>query len=86
MSSMITTTSWVKRGIAAQFPTKYVIDEAEMGRISKLARMQLEDAKEDMSAAQDGKMEEQEEEAQADDTMEEDSEEKPSATGTDAKT
>lgn len=52
MSSMITTTAWVRRGVAAQFPTKYEIDEEEMNRISKLARMQLEDAKEDMNAAQ----------------------------------
>jgi len=81
MSSMITTTSWVKRGVAAQFPTKYVIDEAEMGRISKLARMQLEDAKEDMSAAQEGKMDEGEED---DDAMEDDSEEKPVKNGADA--
>jgi periodic tryptophan protein 1 len=78
---MITTTSWVKRGVAAQFPTKYVIDEAEMGRISKLARMQLEDAKEDMSAAQDGKADEEEEN---DDVMDDDSEEKPVKNGTDA--
>lgn len=53
MSSMITTTTWVRRGVAAQFPTKYEIDEEEMGRISKLARMQLEDAKEDLSAAKE---------------------------------
>ncbi|CAG7970992.1 unnamed protein product [Penicillium salamii] len=82
MSSMITTTSWVKRGVAAQFPTKYVIDEAEMSRISKLARMQLEDAKEDMSAAQDSKMDEEE---QAGDAMDDDSEEKPSTESAPAK-
>jgi hypothetical protein len=58
MSSMITTTAWVRRGVAAQFPTKYEIDEAEMNRISKLARMQLEDAKEGLSAAQDEAMDE----------------------------
>ena len=51
---MITTTTWVRRGAAAQFPTKYEIDEAEMDRISKLARMELEGAKEDLEAAQDG--------------------------------
>ncbi|KAL2868691.1 rRNA-processing protein PWP1 [Aspergillus lucknowensis] len=51
--SMITTSAWVRRGVAAQFPTKYEIDEEEMNRISKLARMQLEDAREDLSAAQD---------------------------------
>ncbi|KAJ5819903.1 rRNA processing protein Pwp1 [Penicillium riverlandense] len=58
MSSMITTTAWVRRGVAAQFPTKYEIDEEEMGRISKLARMQLEDAQEDLNAAQEGQAEE----------------------------
>ncbi|KAI9043793.1 rRNA-processing protein PWP1 [Aspergillus affinis] len=52
--SMITTTGWVRRGVAAQFPTKYEIDEEEMGRISELARMQLEDAKGDLKAAQEG--------------------------------
>lgn len=52
---MITTSTWVRRGMAAQFPTKYEIDENEMSRISKLARMQLEDAKGDLGAAQEGK-------------------------------
>lgn len=54
MSSMITTSTWVRRGVAAQFPTKYEIDEEEMGRISKLARMQLEDAQTDLNAAREG--------------------------------
>lgn len=83
MSSMITTTSWVKRGVAAQFPTKYVIDEAEMGRISELARIQLEDAKQDMSAAQDGKMDEDSDKEE--DVMEDGSEEKPSTSSSEAK-
>lgn len=51
---MITTSTWVRRGVAAQFPAKYEIDEEEMNRISKLAREQLEDAREDLSAAQEG--------------------------------
>lgn len=55
MSSMITTSTWVRRGVAAQFPTKYEIDEEEMGRISELARMQLEDAQGDLNAAREGK-------------------------------
>lgn len=81
MSSMITTTAWVRRGVAAQFPTKYEIDEEEMNRISKLARMQLEEAQGDLEAAREGKdhdgetmEEDQKEEAQ--DAMEDDSEEK----------
>ena len=46
--SMITATSWVPRGHAAAFPTKYVFDEEEYGRIAKLAKLQLEDAEEDL--------------------------------------
>jgi len=53
MSSMITTTTWVRRGVAAQFPTKYEIDEEEMERISKLARMQLEEAQGGLKAARE---------------------------------
>lgn len=83
MSSMITTTAWVRRGVAAQFPTKYEIDEAEMGRISKLARMQLEDAKEGLSAAQDEAMDEDGKDGAAD-TMDDDSEKK-TKEGTDSK-
>lgn len=50
---MITTTTWVRRGVAAQFPTKYEIDEEEMERISKLARMQLEEAQGGLKAARE---------------------------------
>lgn len=53
--SMITTAAWVRRGVAAQFPTKYEIDEEEMDRISKLARIQLEGAREDLQAAKEEK-------------------------------
>lgn len=51
--SMITATTWVPRGFAAPFPTRYNVDEAEFDRISKLARLQLDDAKEDLEEAQD---------------------------------
>lgn len=46
--SMITASTWVPRGFAAQFPTKYDVDEKELARISKLAKLQLEDAKSDL--------------------------------------
>lgn len=59
MSSMITTSTWVRRGVAAQFPIKYDINEEEMDRISKLARMQLEDAQGDLKAAREGKVSEE---------------------------
>ena len=50
--SMITATAWVPRGYAAAFPTKYVFDEDEYGRIAKLAKLQLDDAEEDLEEAQ----------------------------------
>ena len=50
--SMTLATTWVRRGVAAQFPVKYEVDETELGRISKLARLQLEDAQEDLNTAQ----------------------------------
>lgn len=61
---MITTTTWVPRGFAAPFPTKYTFDEEEFERIAKLAKLQLDDAKEDLEDAQeeDEKAEEEEEE------------------------
>lgn len=53
--SMITATTWVPRGYAAPFPNKYVFDEDEYERISKLAKLQLDDAKEDLEDAQNAK-------------------------------
>lgn len=49
--SMITATAWVPRGFAAQFPTKYEFNEEEFDRIAKLAKIQLDDAKEDLKEA-----------------------------------
>ncbi|KAH9879052.1 hypothetical protein J1614_002487 [Plenodomus biglobosus] len=51
--SMITATTWVPRGFAAPFPSRYQFDEDEYERISKLANLQLEDAKEDLEEAQE---------------------------------
>ena len=53
--SMITASIWVPRGAAAVFPTKYDIDEDELARISKLARLQLEDAQEDLEYSKSGR-------------------------------
>jgi periodic tryptophan protein 1 len=49
--SMITATAWVPRGFAAPFPTKYDFDEEEFQRIADLARLQLNDASEDLTEA-----------------------------------
>lgn len=50
--SMITATTWVPRGFAAPFPSRYQFDEDEYDRISKLANLQLEDAKDELEEAQ----------------------------------
>ena len=39
--SMITAALWVRRGAAAVFPEKYDVNEDELARISKLAKLQL---------------------------------------------
>lgn len=49
--SMITATAWVPRGFAAPFPTKYTFDEEELQRIADLAKLQLDDANEDLEDA-----------------------------------
>ena len=46
--SMITATVWVPRGYAAAFPTRYDVDEHELARISKLAKLKLDDANEEL--------------------------------------
>ncbi|KAL4890546.1 rRNA processing protein Pwp1 [Aspergillus ambiguus] len=74
--SMITTSAWVRRGVAAQFPTKYEIDEEEMNRISQLARTQLEEAQGDLKAAQEAEAEEMDEDTKEDDAMDDAKDEK----------
>ncbi|KAI0889825.1 WD40 repeat-like protein [Annulohypoxylon maeteangense] len=59
MSTMITTSTWVPRGFAAPFPAKYDFDEDEFERIASLAKLQLDDANEDLQDAQDGDEEEE---------------------------
>ena len=49
--STITATTWVPRGYAAEYPTKYVVDDQELSRISKLAKLKLDDAQEDLESA-----------------------------------
>ncbi len=52
--SMITATTWVPRGFAAPFPTKYSFDEEEFKRIAELAKLQLDDANDDLDDARNG--------------------------------
>ncbi|PPQ68646.1 hypothetical protein CVT26_002930 [Gymnopilus dilepis] len=51
MSSLISAVSWVRRGVAAQHPQKYVLDDKELERVSALARIELEDAKIELERA-----------------------------------
>jgi periodic tryptophan protein 1 len=52
--SMVTATAWVPRGFAAPFPTKYALDEEEFKRVSALAKLQLDEANEDLDSARNG--------------------------------
>lgn len=49
---MISTTAWIARGKSAKEPTKYSVDEAELDRVSKLANVHFQDAKEQLEQAQ----------------------------------
>ena len=53
MSSMITAAQWVPRGFAAPFPQKYTLDESEFERIAELAKLQLDDAEDDLKEAEE---------------------------------
>ncbi|UZJ55279.1 hypothetical protein CBS101457_004599 [Exobasidium rhododendri] len=49
---MISTTAWIAKGKAARHPTKYSVDETELERVSKLANVHFQDAKEQLEQAQ----------------------------------
>ncbi|KAK7690497.1 hypothetical protein QCA50_005595 [Cerrena zonata] len=51
MASLISATSWVRRGVAVEHPTKYILDEKELERVSALARIELEDARKELERA-----------------------------------
>jgi periodic tryptophan protein 1 len=59
MTSMITAAQWVPRGFAAPFPAKYELDEAEFDRIAQLAKLQLDDAEDDLKEAKEAHDEEE---------------------------
>ena len=52
MSNLISAVAWVRRGVAAQHADKYVLDDAELARISSLAHIELEDARLELERAQ----------------------------------
>lgn len=50
-AAMITATTWVPKGFAAQFPKRYDVSEEEFARIADMAKLQLADAQEDLNEA-----------------------------------
>lgn len=67
----------MKRGVTAQNPEKYVLDDKELERVSALARIELEDAKKELENAHKaaGMMGRGAEGEEADDVDEEDEDE-----------
>ncbi|KAG6887455.1 hypothetical protein C0992_012197 [Termitomyces sp. T32_za158] len=51
MSSLISAVAWVRRGVAERHPQRYVLDDKELGRVSTLARIELEDARTELERA-----------------------------------
>ncbi|KAK4058688.1 rRNA-processing protein [Microbotryomycetes sp. JL221] len=51
MTSLISAVSWIPRGVAAQHPSKYVVDETELDRVGQLARVKLQDAQFELELA-----------------------------------
>ncbi|CAE6423580.1 unnamed protein product [Rhizoctonia solani] len=51
MSPLISSVAWVRRGAAAESPEKYNLDEKELERVQKLARIELEDAQVELQRA-----------------------------------
>ncbi|RCK58743.1 Periodic tryptophan protein 1 [Candida viswanathii] len=49
---MISSSTWVPRGFASEFPEKYELDDEEMERINAMANLELNDAREQLAEAQ----------------------------------
>jgi periodic tryptophan protein 1 len=76
MSPLISSIAWVRRGVAAENPEKYNLDEKELERVQKLARIELEDAQVELQraseAAQDMDNRSDDEEEEGDSAIDED--------------
>lgn len=49
---MISTNCWAPRGFASEFPEKYELDDEEIERINAMAKLQLDDAKQELEEAE----------------------------------
>lgn len=50
---MLSSTTWVPRGFASEFPEKYELDDEEMERINELAQLEIADAKSGIKALEE---------------------------------
>jgi periodic tryptophan protein 1 len=49
---MISAIQWIRKGVAAQNPEKYTLDDSEYKRIHDLAAQHLEEANQDLQDAE----------------------------------
>lgn len=56
---MISSSTWVPRGFASEFPEKYELDDEEMARINEMANLEISDAKEEVEEAQKSSLKDQ---------------------------
>ncbi|KAH9813874.1 WD40-repeat-containing domain protein [Melampsora americana] len=52
MASLISSTIWIRKGVAAQFPRRYDLNEKEMERVTQMAGDRLEQVKQELAQAQ----------------------------------
>ncbi|CAE6445447.1 unnamed protein product [Rhizoctonia solani] len=72
MSPLISSVAWVRRGAAAENPEKYNLDEKELERVQKLARIELEDAQVELQRASQAAEEMENRSDEEDSSIEED--------------
>ncbi|KAJ1307800.1 hypothetical protein OPQ81_001883 [Rhizoctonia solani] len=72
MSPLISSVAWVRRGAAAENPEKYNLDEKELERVQKLARIELEDAQVELQRANQAAQEMENRSDEEDSSLEED--------------
>ncbi|KAK9477279.1 WD40-repeat-containing domain protein [Lipomyces japonicus] len=65
---MISSTAWVPKGYAAEYPEAYDLDDSEISRISQLAQLRLDDALEDLEDAEQNDQNEETEQNESEDS------------------
>ncbi|EGG12443.1 uncharacterized protein MELLADRAFT_89001 [Melampsora larici-populina 98AG31] len=52
MASLILSAIWIRKGVAAQFPQRYNLNEQEMEQVNQMAGDRLEQVSQELSQAQ----------------------------------